>query len=87
MQILTKNSCKTVYGQNLSKISTQCNSNVEKIDNFAVKKNMKYFPLPENESWRIPLLCELLSLKAQTSNLPGFSLDKIDDMLLYACTS
>ena len=84
---LNKNSCKTVYGFNLNKIARQCDSNVDDLDSFTVKSKMEYFPLPENESWRIPLIHELLSLKSQTFNFPGFSRQEIDDMLVHACTS
>ena len=48
---------------------------------------MKYFPLPVNETWRIPLITELLAVKTQKYEVAGFTLDEINDMLIYACTS
>ena len=48
---------------------------------------MKYFPLPVNETWRIPLINELLAIKTHNCELPGFTGKEIDDMLLYVCIS
>ena len=48
---------------------------------------MKYFPLPENESWRVPLIKELLAVKAQNLTLEGFTSKEIDEIIVYACTS
>ena len=84
---LNQNNLRTVYGSNLRKIASLCELKVENLNYGQVKTNMKYFPLPENESWRIPLIHELMALKAQTHILPGFSYDEINDMLIQACIS
>ena len=84
---LNQNNLRTVYGSNLRKIASLCELKVENLNYGHVKTNMKYFPLPENESWRIPLIHELMALKAQTHILPGFSYDEINDMLIQACIS
>ena len=84
---LNKNDCRTVFGSNLKRIAVLCNEEVELIDSTTVKRKMKYFPLPVNETWRIPLISELLAVKTQTYELAGFTIDEINDMLVYACTS
>ena len=78
---------KTVYGANLFKIAKLCNVKVEELDSYVVKNKMKYFTLPEQESWRVPLICELMSVNSQQFIVPGFTKNEIDDMLVYACTS
>ena len=82
-----KTNLKTVYGTNLFKIAKLCNVKIDDLDNNVVKNKMKYFTLPEQESWRVPLICELMSVNAQQFIVPGFSRKEIDDMLVYACTS
>ena len=84
---LNKNNCRTIFGSNLQKIALLCNVKVESLDAVTVKNNLKYFPLPVNENWRIPLINELLSVKTQKCEISGFSSEEINDMLLYACTS
>ena len=84
---LNKNDCRTVFGSNLKRIAVLCNEEVELIDPTTVKRKMKYFPLPVNETWRIPLITELLAVKTQKYEVAGFTLDEINDMLIYACTS
>ena len=82
-----KNGLRTVYGSNLFKTATECNLKTSELSSNCVKTKMKYFPLPENEKWRVPLINELLSVKAQNHILPGFTSKEIDDFIVYACTS
>ena len=84
---LNENNCKTTFGSNLQKIALLCKVNVESLDPTVVKSKMEYFPLPINETWRIPLINELLAIKTQKCELPGFSIEEVNDMLVYACTS
>ena len=62
-------------------------SKTSELSSCRVKSNMKYFPLPENENWRVPLIKELLDVKAQNLTLTGFTNKEIDDLIVYACTS
>ena len=84
---LNENNCKTTFGSNLQKIALLCKVNVEALDPTVVKSKMEYFPLPINETWRIPLINEVLAIKTQNCELPGFSIEEVNDMLVYACTS
>ena len=52
-----------------------------------MKKHMRYFPIPEGELWRSPLLRYLIKAKHDISTLPGFSHAKVEDLLKYFCTS
>ena len=51
-----------------------------------VKKNVKYFDVPEAEDWRVDMVGELLKLRKETLSLPGFNPDEIQDILDYVCT-
>ena len=84
---LNKSNLKTVYGTNLFKIAKLCNVKIEELDSNIVKNKMKYFRMPDNEQWRVPLIRDLLSVNSHDFDLPGFDKKEIDDMLLYACTS
>ena len=53
---------RTVFGQNLKKIGEECGKPFR--NKKEVKKLMTYFPLPDSEKWRIPMLKELLGNKA-----------------------
>ena len=48
---------------------------------------MKYFQVPNNESWRIPFIKELLATKANKYVLNGFKFSEIDNMLVDLCIS
>ena len=52
-----------------------------------VKQKMKYFQVPNNESWRIPFIKELLATKANKYVLNGFKFSEIDNMLVDLCIS
>ena len=54
------------------KIATLCNVNVGLLDQNTVVGKMEYFPFPENGTWRIPLIKELLSIESQQCILPYF---------------
>ena len=82
-----KNDLRTVYGANLYKIAKECNLETNELNSSIVKTKMKYFPLPENESWRVPLIKELLAVKAQGLTLQGFTNKEIDEIIVDACTS
>ena len=78
---------RTVFGQNLRKIEKECEKSSPSKDE--VKKLMTYSPVPATEKWRIPILKELLSFKADdlALEIPNFSKSEVEDLLQYLCTS
>ena len=84
---LNKSDLKTVYGANLFKIANSCNIKTKDLSSNIVKQKMKYFPMPVNESWRVPIIRELTAVNAQNLILPGFSKKETDSMLVFACTN
>ena len=84
---LNKFNLKTVYGTNLYKIAKICKVKIDELNSNVVKQKMEYFKLPDKESWRVPLIKELMSVNNQQLVVPGFDNNEINDMLYYACTS
>ena len=76
---------RTVFGQNLKKIGEECGKPFPTKNE--VKKLMVYFPLPDSEKWRIPILKELFGHKAEKLEIPNFSKSEVEDLLLFICTS
>ena len=52
-----------------------------------VKKTMKYFPIPEEEKWRLSIIRELLDCKDGSKEVLNFTSTEIGDMLEFLCTS
>ena len=53
----------------------------------SVKKLMKYFEMPDQQSWRVPCLRELMDVKSGTGLIANFSTDEITYMINFLCSS
>ena len=71
-------------GRNLSRIAAETETPVARLSPSIVKSKMKYFKVPENEAWRVPLLRELTD---DNIAIPGFSSPELSFMKDYLCTS
>ena len=63
---------------------------VEDIENLTanlVRNKSEYFSAPDNEQWRLGLAVELLELRRQKLKVNGFSLNEIEDLIHFTCTS
>ena len=50
--------------------------------------SLSYFEYPVNERWRTSLITELIDIRRNVNDiLPGFSIEEVDDMMNFACTS
>ena len=76
-----------MYGRNLYNISRTCNIDVPSLTPQLVKTTMSYFPAPENQLWRLPLVKELLALRSHQFELTGFNYEEMTDLLQYVCTT
>ena len=65
----------------------ECNLKISELNSNHKKLKMKYFPLPENENWRVPLIKELLDVKAQNLSLTGCTNKEVEELIVHACTS
>ena len=74
-------------GKTLSRISRETNVTKASLTSLVVSKSMVYFPVPDDQMWRIDILKELLNVKQQSLLLGQFNLDETSTMINYICTS
>ena len=68
----------------LTYLATETGTEAAALTPGLVKKNMKYFRVPDDQKWRVPLLGELIN---ENISIPGFSESELTDMKNYLCTS
>ena len=83
---LYENDLRTIYGNNLIKIANMSNNNIGDLSTLAVKQNIKYKNLPDDEIWRVPILKEMIFARDNNVTIEGLSRRDINDMILYLCT-
>ena len=72
---------RTVFGRTLFKIGQECDTNVP--SKAVVKRKIKCFAVQEAETWRPPLLSDLVKVREDISTLPGFSLAEVEEMYQF----
>ena len=77
---------RSVYGNNLRKISTICDKDIENLSTQIIKNNVRYRNLPEDENWRIPILDEMLFARENNIEIEGLSKKDINGIITYVCT-
>ena len=50
-------------------------------------ENINYFKLDEKESWKVQCIQEIIEVKNNTVEIPGFEGEELQAMLNYLCTS
>ena len=75
---------RTVLGRCISNIAAEVGTPAAGLTPSIVKTKMKYFQVPEDQTWRIPILRELMDRKL---SVPGFTESELDTMKRYLCTS
>jgi len=63
LSLLCKKDLNTVIGRNLFCIANDCFVNPSNLSKMLVKKQMKYFDVPLEHQWKVPVLQELLSTR------------------------
>ncbi len=81
-----ENDLKTRYGQNLRNIANICQTSVAELTPLEVKNKVRYRKLLEQESWRIPILKEMLVARDNNMEIEGLSRRDIGAVLHYVCT-
>ena len=74
---------RTQVGRNNHGITSNCSRSFEELSSFKVKTSMGYAAVPEDESWRVDLIRELIENQVDVP----LSKDEMEDILLFACTS
>ena len=77
---------RSVYGNNLRKISKTCDIDIENLSTQIIKNKVRYRNLPENENWRIPILNEMLFARENNIEIEGLSKKDINGIINYVCT-
>ena len=84
---ICKTDCGSTTGRNFRKIMLSCDKNSV----FSLSSSdidcLQYFPVPEHEKWKIPVLEELLETRKDFTELQGFSSEDITSMIDYLCVS
>ena len=75
---------RTVMGRTVRTFTNQCRCHVSALSSSVVKKKVRYFPLPIEEDWRLPILMGVID---NNIKIPGFTSEELDDIKNYICTS
>ena len=85
---LKRHDTRTVHGNNLAQIAKRSDTDdLENITSYLVKTNMRYSAVPECETWRLSVINDMMSIKAENYPLEQYEHNEINNMLLVACTS
>ena len=86
---VNKQDQRTVVGKNFSKISQQYNSDLEikqDIDSSKVK-SWKYWTQTEKQFFESLVASELMNVKRNKFEIPGFSLNEVEELFNMICTT
>ena len=73
LRLCQENDCRSTFGLNIRNICLRNNAaNIFECKKYAVK----YFPIPDNEVWRVNILKELIDLK-ESHFVSGFSSEEL----------
>ena len=78
---------RTVHGNNLANIAKDIDTPIDDLTTDLVKLNMKYFPVPVDQTWRLPFLEELLSARQDSCTIDNFDNNEISQMINHLCTT
>ena len=83
---LVYNDRRTLKGKSVSRIAEECQVERSGLDSRHTKE-LKYFPPPPGELWRIPLLQELLDIRKDRAHVSGVSHEEIEDIINDICVN
>ena len=76
---------RTTLGKNISRMKAELEGTFLSSSN--IRKNLRYFAIPEEENWRLIYLEELLALKDMKMTMENFTVEDTKLMLNALCTS
>ena len=76
----------TVLGRKLFSIEKDSSVNPSDLSKMLVKKQMKYFDVPLEHPWKVPVLQELLNTRTNNLYLEGFDDYVITEMINMLCS-
>ena len=77
---------RNLTGRTVSKVALDCQVDRECLVSRDAK-DIRYFPPPSEELWRIQLLKELLEVRKGSAEVPGVSCEDIEDIIDEICTN
>ena len=83
---LFKNDLNPVLGRNLFCIANACSVNPSDLCKMLVKKQIKYFDVPLEHAWKVPVLQELLNTRMNNLYVEGFDDYVIIEMINMLCS-
>ena len=86
-QSYVKHDVRSVTGSNLRNILLLTDKDtVEEINSIDIKK-LKYHEVTKENDWKIELLKEIIETKNNQLSISEFSVEELNDILEYLCTS
>ena len=82
---LWRNDLNTVLGRNLFSIANDCSVNPSDLGEILVKKQLKYFDVPLDHAWKVPVLQELLNTRTNNLYVEGLDDYVITEMINMFC--
>ena len=83
---LCKNDLNPVLGRNLFSIANEQSVNPSDLSKMLVKKQLKYFDVPLEHAWKVPVLQELLNTRMNNLYAEGFDDYVITEMINMLCS-
>ena len=77
---------RTVYGNNLRRISNMCGQELKDLSTTMIKNKVKYRILPKDEEWRIPIVKEMIFARENNIAIEGLTRRDVNTILNYVCT-
>ena len=78
---------RTLAGRTVSRLSRECNSDKVSLTVSSVSRSVRYFPVPEEELWRIDIMKELLNVNRSYLTINDFNNMETNHMMNFLCTS
>ena len=75
---------RTAFGRNLYVLRSKTNNSPSKS---SIRELVKYFPIPDDEEWRLGVGKDLLGVRNGDMELQGFTPEEINFMLKVSCIS
>ena len=83
---LIKYDVNSTTGANLKQISILCGINTNDL-NISDANLIEYFPISDDEKWRIGILRDIIDARKSNSTIEGFTFEELDLIVDYVCTS
>ena len=84
---LAQHDKRTLLGRTLWNISSECGVDLDGLTPQVVKKSLRYFPVPEQQQWRVGLLFELLEARSNTKKIANLTRVEVENIIEDICTT